>query len=76
MALRKPSTTRSPRAGDQGPRPRTLLAQGARTPHVRYLARRNAIQLRLGPTRNNQHVGVDWADDFEFSRLDWTDLGP
>jgi hypothetical protein len=27
---------------------------------------RNAIQLRLGPTKNNQKVGVNWASDFEF----------
>jgi PD-(D/E)XK endonuclease len=27
---------------------------------------RNAIQLRLGPTKNNQKIGVNWAADFEF----------
>ena len=29
--------------------------------------RRLAIQLRISPTRNNQRVGVNWADDFEFA---------
>jgi hypothetical protein len=28
---------------------------------------RQAIQLRLAPTRNNQRRGVNWADDFEFA---------
>jgi hypothetical protein len=28
--------------------------------------RRRAIQLRLGPTRNNQQTGVNWAEEFEF----------
>jgi hypothetical protein len=26
-----------------------------------------AIQLRLGPTKNNQHVGVNWASEYEFT---------
>ena len=26
-----------------------------------------AVQLRLEPARNNQSVGVTWADDFEFA---------
>ena len=28
---------------------------------------RSHIQLRLGPTRNNQLLGVHWAKDFEFA---------
>lgn len=40
-----------------------------RFPHGR------AIQLRLGPTRNNQQRGINWAREFEFERLDWTALG-
>ncbi len=28
---------------------------------------RSAIQLRVGPTRNNQAAGVNWAGDFEFA---------
>lgn len=28
---------------------------------------RSHIQLRLGPTKNNQTIGVHWADDFEFA---------
>jgi hypothetical protein len=28
---------------------------------------RSHIQLRLGPTRNNQRLGVHWAEDFEFT---------
>jgi hypothetical protein len=28
---------------------------------------RSYIQLRLGPTRNNQHRGVNWAEDFAFA---------
>ena len=27
---------------------------------------RRAIRLRLGPTRNNQRVGIRWAEDYEF----------
>ena len=38
--------------------------------------RKSAIQLRLEPTRNNQRLGVNWAQDFEFERLNWSDLGP
>jgi len=33
------------------------------------------ISLRLSPTRNNQLIGVRWARDFEFERLDWSTLG-
>jgi hypothetical protein len=28
---------------------------------------RSHIQLRTGPTRNNQRLGVHWAEDFEFA---------
>ena len=28
---------------------------------------RLAIQLRISPTQNNQRVGVNWADDFDFA---------
>jgi hypothetical protein len=35
-------------------------------------ANRIAIQLRLGPTRNNQSVGINWAKDYEFAAT----LGP
>jgi hypothetical protein len=36
-----------------------------------------AIQLRLGPTRNNQKAGINWADDYDLLRLDLNDiLGP
>lgn len=35
------------------------------------------ISLRLEPTRNRQKLGVRWADDFEFTRLDWKTIsGP
>jgi hypothetical protein len=37
---------------------------------------RACIQLRLNPTHNNQRVGINWAQDFEFERLNWADLGP
>jgi hypothetical protein len=29
------------------------------------------LSLRLEPTRNGQKRGIRWADDFEFTRLDW-----
>ena len=32
---------------------------------------RRQIQLRLAGTRNNHAVGIHWADEFDFSRLDW-----
>jgi hypothetical protein len=38
--------------------------------------RRSTIQLRLEPTRNNQQIGINWAEDFEFERLNWSALGP
>jgi hypothetical protein len=28
---------------------------------------RTSIQLRLAPTRNNQALGINWADDFDFA---------
>jgi hypothetical protein len=36
---------------------------------------RSQVQLRLGPARNNQQLGVKWAHDFEFVRVDWAALG-
>ena len=30
-------------------------------------ANRIAIQLRLGPARNNQSLGINWAKDYEFA---------
>jgi hypothetical protein len=35
------------------------------------VAGRRELSLRLDPTRNGQKVGIRWADDFEFTRLDW-----
>jgi len=41
------------------------------------VAGRVALYLRLAPTRNNQRLGVNWAHDFDFERLDWATLrGP
>jgi hypothetical protein len=38
---------------------------------------RTVMHLRLAPTRNNQKLAVNWADDFEFARVDWKALaGP
>jgi PD-(D/E)XK endonuclease len=38
---------------------------------------RSTVQLRLAATRNGQRKGVNWADDFDFERLDWSALeGP
>src|SRR6266545_2496638 len=34
---------------------------------IEQFARRRAIQLRLGPTRNNQQLLINWATDFEFA---------
>ena len=34
-----------------------------------------SVSLRLSPTRNNQLLGVRWARDFEFERLDWAPRG-
>jgi hypothetical protein len=33
---------------------------------------RSQISLRLGPCRNNQRLGVNWASDYEFAAT----LGP
>jgi PD-(D/E)XK nuclease superfamily protein len=30
---------------------------------------RNAITLRVGPTRNNQRLGVNWAEDYSLEKL-------
>ena len=47
-----------------------LLAAG-------LIAGRNAISLRLDPTRNAQKRRVHWADEFDFGRLDWQGIsGP
>jgi hypothetical protein len=35
-------------------------------PIEQFPGRRN-IQLRLGPTRNNQTQGINWAKDYEFA---------
>jgi|SRR5436190_7994022 len=35
-----------------------------------------AIQLRLGPTRNNQERGVRWAEEYEFAATLARRLGP
>jgi hypothetical protein len=37
---------------------------------------RTLVHLRLGPSRNNQRVGVNWADEFAFERLQSASLGP
>jgi PD-(D/E)XK nuclease superfamily protein len=34
-------------------------------PFARFSGRA-AIQLRLAPTRNNQRLGINWADDYDF----------
>jgi hypothetical protein len=39
---------------------------------IEQFADRIAIQLRLGPTRNNQTHGINWAKDYEFAAT----LGP
>lgn len=28
---------------------------------------KSQVHLRLGPTRNNQQLGVHWADEFDFT---------
>jgi hypothetical protein len=35
-------------------------------PFARFAGRAN-IQLRLAPTRNNQRLGINWADDYDFA---------
>ena len=34
---------------------------------IERFPRSSAIQLRLSATRNNQQIGVNWADDFDFA---------
>ncbi len=36
---------------------------------------RSTIQLRVTPTRNNQRIGVNWANDFEFAATLGADQG-
>jgi PD-(D/E)XK nuclease superfamily protein len=43
---------------------------------VDWLSGRATIQLRLGPTRNNQQTGINCAEDFAFERLQSGLLGP
>ena len=33
------------------------------------------VQLRLAPTRNNQLCGINWARDYELTRLDFAAFG-
>ncbi len=40
------------------------------------LAGRSTVQLRLTPSRNNQRLGVNWADDFDLDARLSTLLGP
>jgi hypothetical protein len=38
---------------------------------------RAELSLRLDPTRNGQKLGIRWADEYDFTRLDWKSiLGP
>jgi hypothetical protein len=37
---------------------------------------RTAVQLRLAPSRNNQKMGVNWAEDYEFAAKLCATLGP
>jgi hypothetical protein len=32
---------------------------------------RAELSLRLGATLNGQKLRIRWADDFDFTRLDW-----
>ena len=36
---------------------------------IEWLKQRSTIQVRVNPSRNNQHTGVNWAEDFSFERL-------
>lgn len=36
---------------------------------VEWLRTRSTIQLRVGPSRNNQRALINWADEFAFERL-------
>src|SRR5205809_686496 len=31
--------------------------------------------FRLAPARNNQRIGVNWADDYDLTRLNWEAFG-
>ena len=43
----------------------------------RHFDGRRQLHLRLGPSRNNQRCGVNWADDFLLESLPFeVDLGP
>ena len=35
---------------------------------------RAQIMLRLAPSRNNQRLGINWAQPFEFSSINWAEL--
>jgi hypothetical protein len=37
---------------------------------------RRQVQLRVRPTRNNQAVGINWADDFDFAATLQRLVGP
>lgn len=39
---------------------------------VKLVEGRSSIQLRLEPARNHQRGAINWAEEFEFSTLDWT----
>jgi hypothetical protein len=45
---------------------------------IRECANRRAVQLRLAPTRNNQVLRVNWAEDFAFEATlrQRIDMGP
>ncbi|HZB86036.1 MAG TPA: group I intron-associated PD-(D/E)XK endonuclease [Gaiellaceae bacterium] len=44
---------------------------------ARLVEGRNELWLRLDPTRNGQKLGIRWADDYDFTRLDWQSIsGP
>jgi hypothetical protein len=34
------------------------------------------LHLRLAPSRNNQRVGINWADEFAFEHLQFEAQGP
>ena len=40
------------------------------------LGGRATIQVRLSPSLNNQHSGINWADEFAFEGLQSRSLGP
>ena len=43
-------------------------------PSVRF-AGHNELRLRVEPSRNNQRLGINWADDFVFEALHWLPQG-